>query len=68
MQLLKFSGDTSHTVQTLLQYISLSKLNNEYPDKGLPKRISILTTLERILSVRMLKFIANANILLKGRS
>ena len=59
MQLLKFSGDTSHTVQTLLQFMSLSKLNT---DNELPKRISMLTTLERILSVRMLKFIANTNI------
>ena len=64
LQLLKFLGDTSHLVQTILQWWALKSLSEDNENhlqirdwaRG---KISILTTLERILSIRMLKILEN---------
>ena len=46
-------------VQAIIQFASFEMLKSQHSD--VPNRITILTTLERILSARMLKFISNDN-------
>ena len=60
LQIIKFSGDTSHMVQTILQ---LEGFKEERKLANYPKipRITVLTTLERILSGRMLNYITNTD-------
>jgi len=53
LQIIKFSGDTSHMVQTILQLEGFKVWERQ------PTRITVLTTLERILSGRMLNYIKN---------
>ena len=59
LQIIKFSGDTSHMVQTILQHLAMNHIKTIDPPvtPDLPDRITILTTLERILSGRMLNYI-----------
>ena len=57
LQILKFSGDTSHLVQTIVQLDALKVHKNA----GGLNRYTILTTLERILSSRMIEYMKAPN-------
>jgi len=59
LQILKYSGDTSHIVQTILQFKALKLKREEVPHTH--TRVTLLTTLERILSGRMIYYIKSAN-------